>query len=376
VNSPIQKVNFNTIEGWNAAMEFNYRKGFGKEDKREYILAPFARYGFSNGHLNAHAAFKYNYNPKKFSKLELDAGTDLVQLNNKNPISETVNGIYSLMAEKNYWKAYEKQYFYGAHQAEWINGLRVKIGGEYAQRESVSNTSDYSFVRIDDRDYTSNDPYHPETDSLQFETHQAFTVEVNVSFRPGQEYIDRPDERYILGSNMPLFRISYKKGINLLGSDIDYDLLVGGINDEISTGLLGRLTYMVVVGDFLSTSKMYTPDLRHFSGNKTWFSDFRINDYKYLDYYIYSTDNFFYEIHAEQNLGGFILNKIPFIRKLKFTEIVGFHYLHTNKLDKYAELSIGIEKLNLVRAELFTSFTEGKKGTVGFLIGLKTNFGR
>ena len=120
---------------------------------------------------------------------------------------------------------------------------------------------------------------------------------------------------------------------------------------------------------------MFYPDIKHFSANKTWFSDFRIDDFKNLDYYEYSTVGAFIEAHVEENFGGFVLNKIPFIRKLKLQEIAGFHYLHTDKLDQYIEVSIGVEKLNLLRAELFTSLINGKKGTFGFLLGIKKSFG-
>ncbi len=115
-------------------------------------------------------------------------------------------------------------------------------------------------------------------------------------------------------------------------------------------------------------------DLRHFNGNKTFLSDFRLDDFKNLDYYAYSTTSNFFEAHAEHNFGGFFLNKIPLIRKLRLQEIAGVHFLHTAQLDRYFEFSVGVEKLHLLRAEIFTSLANGKKGTIGFLFGLKTAF--
>lgn len=109
-------------------------------------------------------------------------------------------------------------------------------------------------------------------------------------------------------------------------------------------GLLRSLKYMVVYGDFLSDKSKYIPDLKHFNGNKTWFSDFRINDFKNLDYCAYSTDGPYVEVH-------------------------------TDKLDQYFEFSIGVEKLGLLRAELFTSLINGINGTIGFLFGIKKTFG-
>ncbi len=374
IASPIEKISFNTVEGWNTSLEATINNNFGKEDRRDYTISPSLRYGFSNTHFNGHIAFRYRYNTQRLSTIVLDGGTDLVQINNNMPISELVNSLYSFLAEKNYMKVYEKQYLYASHSTELINGVSIKIGAEYAHRNSVANSSDYKFVDNDSRDYTSNDPYYPSTDEFRFPSHNAFIAEANLAVRPGQKYIDRPEGKYIIGSKLPIIRLSYKKGLKFAGSNIDYDLIQIGIDDEMRLGLLGRFKYKLVYGDFLSDKNFYIPDLKHFNGNKTWFSDFRLNDFKNLDYYEYSTNGPYIEVHAEENFGGFLLNKIPIIRKLKLQEIASVHYLHTDILDQYFEFSLGVEKLGLLRAEIFTSLTNGNKGTIGFLLGIKKTF--
>ena len=374
IASPIEKISFNTVEGWNTSLEATINNNFGKEDRRDYTISPSLRYGFSNTHFNGHIAFRYRYNTQRLSTIVLDGGTDLVQINNNKPISELVNSLYSFLAEKNYMKVYEKQYFYASHSTELFNGVSIKIGAEYAHRNSVANSSDYKFVDNDSRDYTSNDPYNPSTDEFRFPSHNAFIAEANLAIRPGQEYIDRPEGKYIIGSKLPIIRLSYKKGLNFVGSNIDYDMVQIGIDDEMRFGLLGRFKYKLVYGDFLSDKSFYIPDLKHFNGNKTWFSDFRLNDFKNLDYYEYSTSGPYIEVHAEENFGGFLLNKIPIIRKLKLQEIASVHYLHTDIVDQYFEFSLGVEKLGLLRAEIFTSLTNGNKGTIGFLLGIKKTF--
>ena len=97
-------------------------------------------------------------------------------------------------------------------------------------------------------------------------------------------------------------------------------------------------------------------------------------DFKRLDYYHYSTMDPYLDLHAEHNFGGFILNKIPVIRKLKLSEVAGAGYLHTSQLKNYLEVSVGIEKLNLFRVDFVTSFADGKKASAGFIFGLKGIF--
>ena len=374
VVSPIKKLSFNTIEGWNTSLEATFNNNFGKEDRRDYKITPSIRYGFSNSHLNGHLSFIYRYNTYRLSIVEIDAGTDLVQFNNSKPISELVNSFYTLLAEKNYLKAYEKQYLYVAHRTELFNGLVLKIGAEYAYRNAVTNSTEYKFLNIEDGDYTSNDPYDITTDEFRFPSHNAFTGEASIALRPGQEYINRPEGKFVLEPKFPIISISYKKGLNLAGSSINYDRIQLGINDEMELGLLGSIKYTLVYGNFLSDKRMYVPDLKHFNGNKTWFSDFKIQDFKNLDYYTYSTDGVYIEAHVEENFGGFLLNKLPIIRKLKLREIASVHFLHTDKLNQYLEFSIGVEKLGFIRAEVFGSLTNGNKGAIGFLFGIKRTF--
>src|SRR5207245_1089209 len=92
------------------------------------------------------------------------------------------------------------------------------------------------------------------------------------------------------------------------------------------------------------------------------------------DYYKYSTNEDFVEAHGEYNFGGFLLNKIPLIRKLKLNEIAGVHFFSSDSGGKnYLETSFGIEKLRLLRADFVISFLDGKQVSTGFIIGLKIN---
>ena len=64
-----------------------------------------------------------------------------------------------------------------------------------------------------------------------------------------------------------------------------------------------------------------------------------------LPYYQYSTTASFVEAHAEHHFNGYILNRIPLIKKLKWQLVGGVHYLHTNNLSHHTELSVGVERV-------------------------------
>ena len=374
VSSLISSIQFNTVEGWNGGLTLHYRKRFGDDDRREKNISSNLHYGLSNRHINGTISYDFRYNPQQHSFFRAVAGTEVTQFNGNKPISELVNSGYTLFAEKNFMKIYEKRFVEVYHRSEIMNGLRLAVAVEYAQRLPLFNTTSYKFVNVAGREYTSNDPLNTATDRFHFVKNNSLRAEADVRIRFRQEYVTRPEGTFITGSKFPEVRVSYKKGIHAVSSDVDYDLIRTGISDNIRFGLFGKLNYEAFYGKFLTKKLVSFMDASHFNGNKTFFSGFRLNDFKLLDYYQYSTTDPFVEVHAEHNFSGFILNKIPLVRKLKLSEIAGFHFLHTELLKSYAEFSVGLEKLNVLRIDFVTSFAAGKKVSAGFVFGLKGVF--
>ncbi|MBP6334486.1 MAG: carboxypeptidase-like regulatory domain-containing protein [Bacteroidia bacterium] len=370
-SSPLEGIQFNTVEGWNAALNFSYTKAWKEPTTKSLKIAPSVRYGFSNQHFNGMIDVRYQYNSHRRSMLSIEGGKDVVQFNASKPISPTVNTIYSLLDRKNFMKIYEKLYAKVGHESELFNGVRFGLNGEYAERIPLVNTTDYSFAAADRRTYTSNDPVHVETDDLPFVRNESFVLEGELRIRFRQEYIDRPEGKYIIGAKYPELRVIYRKGFAIFNGDTDYDLVQLTISDQLRFGLLGSFKYQASVGDFINSDAIYIMDMHHFNGNKTWFTSFRLSDFRNLDYYSFSTSSTFVEGHAEHNFGGFLLNKIPLIRKLKLNEVAGVHYFHTEAAGHYGELTLGVEKLNFIRIEAYTSFAEGKRSTWGVAVGIR-----
>lgn len=373
IKSPLLETGFNTVEGWNTKLEGSYTKTYGEENLKQFSIKPSVRYGFSNTHWNANTAFFYKYNTINNSSISLDLGTGVQQFNAANPISPLINSVYSLMAEKNFVKIYERSYVNFVYRSEITNGLDWRWDVSYAQRQSLENTSDYKIKNIEGREYTANGPEVAESGTIGFPKHEAFIVELQTRIRFGQKFISRPEAKYNLPTKYPTLRISYKKGFDFAGGDVSFDLLKLQVDDEINAGLFGKFNYKVIYRKMLNSSSLVLADYIHFNGNKTFLSSFNLEEFKNLPYYEFSTKNYGLEVHAEQNFGGFFLNKIPVIRKLKLKEIIGIHYLKTERLSNYIEVSAGFEKIGLLRFEVFTSFMNGKQGNFGIMIGTKLN---
>lgn len=369
----IQNVQFNTVQGLVISSEGEVRRKY--ESGKRFFKTAWASYGFSDKRLNAWAKFLYEFNPKKFTHAVIEGGRQTVQFSEKKPISPLVNTIYTLLAENNYMKLYQKDFMKFSYNSELANGIYLRSFLEYADRTALLNTSDFVLFPAakNNRTYTSNDPLYPTQDSLRsFKQNQSLELRVNLRLRYKQKYITRPEEKWVYGSKYPTLRLEYRKGISVvLGSDINYDLVKVDITDRMNFKLLGKATYLVSIGAFLNNKKMELMDHHHFSGNKTIISNFDFSDFQVLDYYTYSTKDYFIEAHYEHDFSGFILNKFPLLRKLKVNELAGVHYLYTKKAQNYFELFFGIEKLNLLRIDFVMAFPKDQEVATGVRLGLK-----
>jgi len=371
VSPLISNVNFNTVQGLNTGARFIYYKT--QERNRYFLIRPEIYYGFSNKSWNGGVTSIVALIAEKFEFLKLKGGSYIMQFNGQEPIAPIINTVYSLLEEKNHMKIYEKKFLHLEYQKEYLNGIYVTSELDYAQRKPLFNTTNFTIIDRKNRSYTSNHPLEPLNDTINvFEKNQALTFNIQLKIRFKQKYYTRPYEKIITGTKYPTLIFNYRKGIpSLAGSDVNFDLLEAVVSDEINLKLLGKFRYAVSAGSFLNNSKMYFIDYRHFNGNKTIFSTFKQNDFGLLDYYSYSSNKQYLEIHAEQHFGGFILNKFPLIRKLKLNEVSGINYLSNEKQPGYYELFVGIEKLGTFRLDFVTGYASNKKAGAGIRLGIK-----
>lgn len=369
----IQNIQFNTVQGLVISAEAEVERKY--ESGKRFFKTGWVSYGFSDKRLNAGAKFLYEFDHKTFSHAVVEGGRQTVQFSEKKPISPLVNTIYTLLDERNYIKLYQKDFMKLSYNSELANGIYLRSFIEYDDRAALLNTSDFvlSPAAKNNRTYTSNDPLYPTQDSVKsFQQNQSLELRINLRLRYKQKYITRPEEKWVYGSKYPTLNLGYRKGIPaVLGSDVNYDLIKIDITDRMNFKLLGKATYLVSAGKFLNNKKMELMDYYHFSGNKTIISNFDFSDFQVLDYYTYSTKDYFIEAHYEHDFSGFILNKFPLLRKLKVNELAGIHYLNTEKTRNYFELFFGIEKLNLLRIDFVMAFPQNRQVATGVRLGLK-----
>lgn len=372
IGTPLTTLNFNTVQGLNLNLDMGFSKSFSNRNRLR--LNQKVSYGFSNYRWGYDLSAHYYYNPSKIAGFMLSGGVMPVQYNAMDPISPLVNTAYTLLDGNNFMKLYQKSWIYLTHGSELVNGIYLRAGLEYAERAPLLNTTDYTWVKSSKNRFTGNDPQDPLNEEAAFEINQHFRINLSVRFRIQQKYISVP-EKSIIGSKYPDFTITYLKGIpGFFGSDSDFDVLKIGIDGSQKFGLFGTMHYRGLYGAFLNNRKMEFMDYHHFNGNRTIFSNFRLNSFQLLDYYSHSTNKNYLEASAEHHFNGFIFNKLPLIRKTKWKAVGGFRYLSTEFSTNYFEVSAGIENIfKLIRIDFVAGYEAGRNVRTGLVIGIRSN---
>ncbi len=345
-------VAFNTVQGWNAGLRLRIIKE--REENRYRRYSPYLNYGFADKTFNASFKYESDINPMRFESWRLEGGSVHTQFNRDHPISNFSNSDATLISERNYMKLYHHDYAAAGYKRELVNGVRAEAGLTFANRTPLINHSDFTLFDYDNRTYTSNNPQFPTLDFPPFQPHRALSLQTIFELTPGQRYITRPERKIVLQGKWPKFIIEYQKGIS---SDTDFDFASIGLRYNFDLKLFGKSTVGAETGKFFSRSALTFADWHHFYDHRLRFTKNDIMQYRLLNYYEASTKFNYGEVHFEHNFSGFLLNKIPGIKKLKLSEIAAVHYLSNPQLPRYTEFAVGLERL-LLRVEFVMSYDQ------------------
>ena len=368
---PIPQIfQYNTVEGavLNAQATFSQRT----DDRRFFSLTPVLRYGFSSERLSPSLLASWQLHPAKRQQLGLLAGRTIENFDKNSQLTPLINTVYTLLDNRNYAKLYRRDGAELSYLSEPVNGLNLRATAAYFDRRQLYNTTSRLLYDVPGRAFTPNQPVSDELADTGFGRSQILTLGVSADYKPGQRYINRPDGKFNLGSKWPTFNVQGRLAIpSVLGADVRYLLLQAGVRDNIPLGLLGTSNFRVNVGGFVGRQEGLTfVDYRHFAGNQTLLSG-NFSEFQLLDYYRFSTNNTYLEAHYDHHFNGFIFNKVPLFRKLKWQEVASFNYLTTAQAGHYMELGAGIEHiLKVLRVDFYSALQSGQRLGTGFRVGV------
>lgn len=373
----IKGINFNTVQGWAFDTGFQWMKS--DEDKRTYsLIKTNFNYGIAEGKLRADVCYINKFSNINQSELNISGGSRVAQFDNDEPISKLINTVSTLFFKENYMKLYERNFANFYFKREIVNGLVMNAAIDYSERKPLFNHTDYVLIRSD-KYYTSNSPLFPydHTTPAIFK-HNLVKAIVNARINFGQEYWSRPDGKFNLSDNkFPVINLGYEKGFAGSDKKYEFDLINARINYEVTLRNKGALEMHLKGGKFYNAKNISFVDYYHPNGNQTHIGQTPayLDVFNLLPYYSESTNDSYFEAHAEHNDKGYIMNKIPLLNKLKSTLVLGYHNFSVPERRPYHEFSVGLDNLGFGKFRVFRfdyvrAYRSGFQGD-GIVFGLK-----
>jgi len=365
IESLIKNMEYNTAEGIVLNVIGFYEK-YLKKSRANLTIKPTLRYGFNNNHLNGWidatlrtSDFEIDRKIKR-DEWAFSGGKRVSQFNKESPITPLVNSFSILLYGDNFMKTYENYFVAAGFSKRYESGFRFNIKGLYEDRIPLNNTTNFTIFKNDRNNITPNYPY--EKISAQFHQHQAVIVSVDVSFKPGEQYIQFPYSKMPIGSKYPIFSFNYTKGIyGIFGSAVNFDKWKFGIDGDKNFKLGGLLKYNISTGGFLNTKSVFIQDYQHFNGNRSTLAGEYLNSFQLSSYYANSTIASIYGIvHLEHHFNGLLTNQIPLFKKLNWNLVAGTNTFYIDTKTNHTELFFGLENiLKLFRVDYVYGFENG-----------------
>lgn len=371
---------FNTVQGFVLGSGVSYSKGFDQDYNRSFYAEANVNYGISDDRLRYDGRISYRFNRTNRRTISLTAGTQVSQINSTNPISTLENSISSLLFERNFAKFYERDFARINYSEEVANGFFFNSSIGYEKRQPLNNTTDQVWFTQSDVDYTPNNPLILDNNRLAFiNEHEILKVGAGLSIRPGQKYQSYPDQKFnIVNEKYPTIRLNYEGGFAASDNNLNFHQLSASIWQNFDQGNLGRSSYYINAGTFFNADGISFIDRQHFNGNQLRYKLQALNPYGFglLDYFDYSTNKSYAQMHVQHDFKGFLLGKIPGINLLNYDLIISGKALMTER-KPYFEASAGIDNIGFgsfrpFRVDYVRSITSGRNFGA-FVVGI--NFG-
>ncbi len=352
-SSPLSRLRLNTVQGLSLGSALTFSKILDKQKEKEYNLTLDADYGLSEKVFRPYLEFDFINDRVNNFTIKAEGGRKLSQYSRTNPITPRVNSVFTYLFRENYMKLYDKAYASLYLSRDLLTGLTGSISVNYEDRTAVTNNY-FGGLKQDSKDFSSNNPERPLDESTAFSDHQALILRANLVINLGQKLWLYPNRTYKENSSWPTLSLHYKGGIPQLGSDVDYHLLYSQLYKDWELSIYGTLNLNLMVGSFVGDNKPeYFIDHLHFNGNQTHIGYPPNYGFTFMNkpYFLNSTDDSFINFHVQHQFDGYLLDKLPFIKKLGWEFVVGYKYLNSESV--YQELHLGLDNIGFKAFRFF-----------------------
>jgi len=196
-------------------------------------------------------------------------------------------------------------------ERQLFKGYRQSITAKYKSFNPLFNFAYYS------------DPTNVE--SALKEKIETAEVTVEARYAKDEVFVQNDNNRISLGTlKWPIFTLRYTRGFaGILGSDFNYNKVSLNISDDLRLGFFGTSS-ISLTGEYIFETLPY-PLLKAHIGNESMF--YTTAAYNLMNYSEFVSDRYI-ELRYLHRFQGFILNRIPLMKKLKWRLIASADILY------------------------------------------------
>lgn len=310
------------------------------------MLEGYAAYGFLDKEFKWSGGGQFFLTKKPWQYVGLYHTHDLEQPGRPENFFRRDNMFTSLFRRSPPVKLIMVDEWKGFYHREWFPGFSNRLAATW---RNIAPAGDFAFLT----------PAENFSDSVSVSSITNAELTFRTRFAYKERFVHGEFTRVSLGSRYPVVEVEYGLGIKgALGSQYNYHRLKIGVDSKLLLGVFGHLRLKLEGGKYWGTLPF--PLLKVHDGNETFFSSEEA--FNLMNFYEFISDQYamgWVEYHME----GFLLNRIPLLRKLKWREVGGVRSVIGSLSDRnleemylpenshrfykgpYTEVNLGIENI-------------------------------
>ncbi|MEQ9404620.1 MAG: DUF5686 family protein [Cyclobacteriaceae bacterium] len=294
----------NDIEGLRIGMGARTNINFSKN----WVYGGYIGYGFDDERYKYNAYIKTILNRRPWTALQYEQQREVEQVWLLNQDIGANSLFYALSRFGTLTQPFLREKYKLSFTRQMGKGLNTEWS---IRRESLDPLFDFNYYTDDSRTETQSG-------------YQLTEVSTNIRYGKDEVYVINDNDRLSLGTiRSPLFNLKYAYGLDdVAGSDFTYHKLQLSMRKRQKMGVLGVSDILVASGYFFGEAP-YSLLFNPIGNESPFYAEFA---YSLMDYFEFSADRFV-EIRYNHSFEGFLLNRIPLMRKLKWRSIISANIL-------------------------------------------------